>query len=75
MIHTQAFNKATALSSEKADSVITNVLEIMAIMWIPIEIKIGNAPAYVSSKMKQFFAYYNIKYITGIPHNPTDKQL
>jgi hypothetical protein len=21
--------------------------------------------------MKQFFAYYNIKHITGIPHNPT----
>lgn len=24
----------------------------------------------MSNKMK-FFAYYNIKHITGIPHNPT----
>jgi hypothetical protein len=25
----------------------------------------------VSSKMIQFFSYYNIKNITGIPYNPT----
>ena len=23
--------------------------------------------------MKQFFAYYNIKHIIGIPHNPTEQ--
>ncbi|KAL6038422.1 hypothetical protein STEG23_016128, partial [Scotinomys teguina] len=65
------FQWATALSSEKADSVITHLLEVMAIMGIPAQIKTDNAPAYVSGKMKQFFAYYNIKHITGIPHNPT----
>ena len=43
----------------------------MAIMGIPAQIKTDNVPAYVSKKMKQFFAYYNIKYITGIPHNST----
>ncbi|KAL6078044.1 hypothetical protein STEG23_004480 [Scotinomys teguina] len=59
------FQWATALSSEKADSVITHLLEVMAIMGIPAQIKIDNAPAYVSGKMKQFFAYYNIKHITG----------
>ena len=41
----------------------------MAIMGIPVQIKTNNAPGYVASKMKQFFAYYNIKHITGIPHN------
>lgn len=40
-------------------------------MWIPAQIKIDSVPAYVSNKMKQFFAYYNIKYVTGIPHSPT----
>ncbi|KAL6081804.1 hypothetical protein STEG23_030125 [Scotinomys teguina] len=65
------FQWATALSSEKADSVITHLLEVIAIMGIPAQIKTDNAPAYVSGKMKQFFAYYNIKHITGIPHNPT----
>ncbi|KAL6031325.1 hypothetical protein STEG23_000678 [Scotinomys teguina] len=59
------FQWATALSSEKADSVITHLLEVMAIMGIPAQIKTDNAPAYVSGKMKQFFAYYNIKHITG----------
>ncbi|KAL6035037.1 hypothetical protein STEG23_037457 [Scotinomys teguina] len=48
------FQWATALSSEKADSVITHLLEIMAIMGIPAQIKTDNAPAYVSGKMKQF---------------------
>ena len=64
------FQWATDLSSEKADSVITHLLEVMAIMGIPVQIKTDNSPAYVSSKMKWFFAYYNIKHITGIPHNP-----
>ena len=30
-----------------------------------------NGPAHVSRKMKWFFAYNNIKYITGILHNST----
>ena len=58
------FKRATALNSEKADSVITHLLEV--IMGIPVQIKTDNAPAYVSSKMKHIFAYYNIKHITGI---------
>ena len=65
------FQWATALSSEKADSVITHLLEVMAIMGIPAQIKTDNGPSYVSKKMKHFFAYYNIKHITGIPNNPT----
>ncbi|KAL6094163.1 hypothetical protein STEG23_021836 [Scotinomys teguina] len=44
------FQWATALSSEKADSVITHLLEVMAIMGIPAQIKTDNAPAYVSEK-------------------------
>lgn len=43
----------------------------MAIMQMPVQIETDNIPAYASSKMKHFFAYYNIKHITGIPHNPT----
>ncbi|KAL6088252.1 hypothetical protein STEG23_033372 [Scotinomys teguina] len=42
------FQWATALSSEKADSVIMHLLEVMAIMGIPAQIKTDNAPAYVS---------------------------
>ena len=59
------------MSSEKANPLITYLLEIMAIMGIPAKIKTDNGPAYVSRKMKQFFAYYNIKHVTGIPYNPT----
>lgn len=62
---------ATALSSEKADCVITHLLEIMAIMGIPTQIKTDNAPSHVSNKMKQFFIHYNIKHVPSILHNPT----
>lgn len=41
----------------------------MTIMGIPVQIKIDNAPAYVSSKMKEFFAD-NIEHMTSIPYNP-----
>ncbi|KAL6044970.1 hypothetical protein STEG23_011887 [Scotinomys teguina] len=50
------FQWATPMSSEKADSVITHLLEVMAIMGIPVQIKTDNAPAYASNKMRQFFA-------------------
>ena len=49
------FQWATALCSEKADSVITHLLEVMAILGISIQIKTHNGPAYVSSMMKQLF--------------------
>ena len=50
---------ATALSSVKADSVITHLLEVMAIMGIPVQTKTDNALAY-------------IKHVTGISNNPTE---
>jgi hypothetical protein len=48
------FQYATALSSETAYSIIIYLLELRAIMEIPVQIRINNPPAYVSSKMKQF---------------------
>ena len=38
-----------------------------AIVKIPVQERLTS----ISKKMKQFFAYYNIKHVTGIPHNPT----
>lgn len=49
------FQQATALSSEKANSVITHLLEVLVIMGILVHIKTDNAPAYVSSDTKQGF--------------------
>ena len=49
------FQWTTALSSKKADSVITHLLEVMDIMGIPAQIKTDNDPAYISKKMKPFF--------------------
>ncbi|KAL6076291.1 hypothetical protein STEG23_002994 [Scotinomys teguina] len=42
------FQWAIDLISERADSVITHLLEVMAIMGIPAQIKTDNATAYVS---------------------------
>ena len=48
------FKWTTALSSEKPDSVITHLLEVMAIKGIPVQIKTDNSPAYVSLKLNRF---------------------
>lgn len=40
----------TALASEKGDSIISHLLEVMVIMKISIQIKTDNAPAYVPNK-------------------------
>ena len=45
----------SALSSEKADSVITHLLEVMSMMEIPIQIRTDNCLVYISNKMKQAF--------------------
>ena len=49
------FQWAIALASAKADFVITHLLEVMAIMGIPLQIKTYNGPVYISNKMKQAF--------------------
>jgi hypothetical protein len=41
-----------ATVSEKADFVITHFSEAMTIMGLPVQSKTGNAPAYVSRKIK-----------------------
>lgn len=51
----------------------THLLEVLSIMGIPTLIKTDNDPVYVSCKMKQFFEYYYIKHITGMPLNPIEK--
>ena len=48
------FQWAIVFSSEKADSVIMHLLEVMAIMGIPAQIKTDNGPVYVSKKIKVF---------------------
>ena len=48
------FQWATALSSGKADSVITHLLEVMAVMGILVHIKTVNAPASISKKRNTF---------------------
>lgn len=56
---------ASALSSEKADSIF---IKMMAIMGIPLQIKTDTTSSYVSIKMKQsVVTYYNIKYLPGMP--------
>jgi hypothetical protein len=65
------FQREIALNSEQADCVITHLLEIMAIMGIPAQIKTDSVPTYVFNKIKQLFVYYNTKHVSGIPHSPT----
>lgn len=48
------FQWATALNSEKTDSVNIHLLEVMAIMGVTVQIKTENAAMNVSSKMNLF---------------------
>ena len=66
---------ASALNSEKDNCVIKQLLEIMAIVGIPVQINADNIPKYTSTKVKQFFAYYCINHITDILHNPTGQAI
>lgn len=56
------FQWANALSSEKAGSLIAHLLEGMALMGIGVQTRTDIAPAYVSSKMQQFFPHYKAHY-------------
>ena len=51
-----------ALSFEKADCVITHLVEMMAILGISLQIETDNVPACVPNKMQQFFKCYDIKH-------------
>lgn len=48
------------IHSEKADSVITHLMQALVIMGKLVQIEVNNAPTYASNKMKQFFTYYNM---------------
>ena len=49
------FQWATSLSSEEVDSVITHLLEVMAIMSIPAQITTDLGSVYVSKKYETIF--------------------
>ena len=65
------FSMGNCFEFGKTDSLVTCFLEVMVIMGIPAQVKTGNAPVYVSEKIKLFLLI--IKHITGIPYNPTDQ--
>lgn len=54
----------------KAECVITHLWEIIAIMQIHAHIKTNN-PVCEYNNIKQFFAYYYINRVAGIPYNLT----
>lgn len=52
------FSWASVMSTEKADTVITHLLEAFAVMGKPRAIKIDNGSAYLSGKYQHFFQQY-----------------
>lgn len=48
------FKWSIVLSPEKADSITRHLLEVTAIMGIPVQIKTENAPTHVSSQVEHF---------------------
>lgn len=62
------------MSSEKADSEIVYLLEMMAIWETPLQIEAYDAATCVSFKI-QFCRHYGIKPITDIVYNPTGQAI
>jgi hypothetical protein len=50
------------LISEKDDSEIAHLLEIMTILEISLQIEVDDALTYASNRIQQFFRYYLIKH-------------
>lgn len=63
------FQWASALSSKKADSKITHLLEAMVIVGIPIQIESDNALAYFSIKWNNSLKWNFFLYITHKTHD------
>jgi hypothetical protein len=61
----------SALSFEKTDSEFAHLLDVIAILDIPLQIEADDASIYVCTKMQEYLRHYGIKRITGISHNPT----
>jgi hypothetical protein len=51
----------STLSSEKADSITTHLLEVMTIWEMAFQIEADDATACVSIRIQQFFKHYSIK--------------
>ena len=51
------------------------LLECFAILGHPQTIKTDTVPSYTSHKLQDFFCLWDIKHITGIPHNPTGQAI
>lgn len=58
-------------SSEKDDSGIITLLEVMAFLEIPLQTEAENASVNVSLRLQQCFIYHDIEHVTSIPYNPT----
>lgn len=69
--HTSGFQWASTLSSGKAGSEISHLLEVMAILGISVQVK--NDSCICLYQNETVFEYYKIKHIRGIPHNSTEQ--
>lgn len=60
------FQGASALSSEKADSETTHLLEMVAFLEMPLQIEVDAASTYVSIRLQQVFRHYGIELVIDI---------
>lgn len=65
------FQGAFALNSEEANFEIAYLLEMVAVLEMPLQFEVDVISSYLSNKREQTFRYHDIKRVTGISHNPT----
>ncbi|KAF4803778.1 endogenous retrovirus group K member 19 Pol protein-like protein [Turdus rufiventris] len=66
---------ATATTTTNAKASRTHWIQTIAALGKPDVIKTDDAPAYVSNTVKQFFANWHIKHVTGVPYNSTGQAI
>ena len=57
--------------SEKDDSGIITLREMMAFLEIPLQTEAENVSANVSIRLQQCFIHHDIEHVRTIPYNPT----
>ena len=65
------FQRAFSSNSEKDDSEITHLIQIMTILEIPLQIEAEDDSAYVYNKIKQFLSLCGTEHVTDKSKNPT----
>lgn len=66
---------ATALTSTSAKAVKKHLVQAIAVLGKPMQIKTDNGPAYQSESVAEFMQKWEIQHLRGVPYNSTGQAI